>query len=142
MEPRDEAWWEWHDRNSGESCCGCRVSIATPGSGFSGLGAPKRQKTPWEDGCSIGMVFADQNKGAFGETAEILEGDRKAMSGTKLDRQLDSRLLVGIRQGPLRKEKGRRRSRNAKRTATAGSHTLKVNVTPRRVRVSRTWGAW
>jgi hypothetical protein len=78
------------------------------------------------------------NRQPFGQpgprSGRVLEGERKVRSGIQPEGKPTGGLLGGRRQGPGRKVKGRRRSREARRPATLGGQTLKANATPRRVR--------
>jgi hypothetical protein len=113
------------------SGCGPR----SPGSGFSGLGASKGRETPWECGRGSGRLVVMLAAEADGNVVEVLEGARKARSGDEPYGKPHGRPPAGRRQGPRRKAQGRRWSREAERTATAGGQTLKVDATPRRVRL-------
>jgi hypothetical protein len=62
-----------------------RGGNAAPGSGFPGLGAPKRRRTPWEEVRDGGMAIVGHTASADGCEAEVLEGARKARSGIQVD---------------------------------------------------------
>ena len=74
LEPRDEAALE----PGGESRKGKELS----GSGLLELGAPKGRTTPREDGCEKGETVVRDPGIAYREAGVVLEGERKAMSGT------------------------------------------------------------
>jgi hypothetical protein len=107
---------------------------AMPGSELFGLGASQGRETPREIAWKEGGAIVRKAGASSGNAVEVLEGERKAKSGVTPDGQPHRELFAGRRQGPGRKAKGRRRSREANRPATASSQTLKVNATPRRVR--------
>ena len=58
------------------------------GSGFLGLGASKRRQTSREEGRIKGAVIVDRARDADREADEVLESERKAMSGTPPARKL------------------------------------------------------
>jgi hypothetical protein len=58
-----------------------RIGKREPGSGFSGLGASKGQRTSGEDVREDRTAACRRPGRADGRTEEVLEGERKAMSG-------------------------------------------------------------
>mgnify|MGYP003571915085 FL=1 len=97
VEARDEAS---RDR-VGESWRGNGSS----GSGFLGLGASERRPTSREDGREEGAVVVDRTGGTDREAEEVLESDRKAMSGTPPTRQLAGGcLLENVKVHPAREK--------------------------------------
>jgi hypothetical protein len=103
-----------------------------PGSGFLGLGAPKGHQILREDVWSEGPAVVCRPGRPDRSADEVLEGACKVMGGIPT-------LLVTAGSAARRKTprsrprgQGRRWSRKAKRTATAGRQTPKTNTTPRR----------
>ena len=133
---RNEAGAEPRDGAAAEARDGVIRSVVRrpSGSGFSELGAPEGWSIPREQGRGSGRLVVRPAAEADGDAVEVLEGARKARSGDEPYGKLHGRPPAGRRQGPRRKAQGRRWSREAERTATAGGQTLKVDETPRRVR--------
>lgn len=84
-----------------------------PGHGSPGLGASEGRETPREDGRAEHPVVVNRAGGTDEVEVEVLEGERKAMSGEPIAQATARWPLAGTRQGPPRKGKGRRRSRES-----------------------------
>jgi hypothetical protein len=72
-----------HDRptTDGESQRQGSGEHAAPGEGFPGLGAPEGRRTPREHGRDEGLAAVGRPGSADRNADEILEGERKSMSG-------------------------------------------------------------
>lgn len=103
-----------------------------PGSGFLGLGAPKGQQILREDVWSEGPAVVCRPGRPDRSADEVLEGACKVMGG--IPTLLATAESATRRKTPRSRSRGqgRRWSREAKRTATAGRQTPKTNTTPRR----------
>jgi hypothetical protein len=100
-----------------------RVGKRVPGSGFSGLGASEGQRTSGEDVRWEGKAVRRRPGEPDRNAEEVLEGERKAMSGRL--HQLGNQLAGGRAEDTrvhTARCKGRRWSREATRATTLGRH--------------------
>jgi hypothetical protein len=100
-----------------------RVGKRGPGSGFSGLGASEGQRTSGEDVRWEGKAVRRRPGEPDRNAEEVLEGERKAMSGRL--HQLGNQLAGGRAEDTrvhTARCKGRRWSREATRATTLGRH--------------------
>jgi hypothetical protein len=123
VEARDEA----EPENRGES----HGRKAEPGSGFPGLGAPQGRRTSREEVPGRRTVLAPAGR----QGRRRSRGPRERAQGHERyhdwkGNQPASRLVEDAKVHVERRQ-GRRRSREAERTATPGGQTLKANATPR-----------